>query len=119
MITNPKNINFESQRDVFDYVTKGLPPTKKNFETLKLAVNNPIDDTIAKTYAGKQAAINSSIMSEEDIKVFKNALDVIYQNRIKNTKTTLLAFAGIFVAGLLIGGSTGAKMEKEKLDNDN
>ena len=31
MIIDAKNIKFETQNDVIDYVAKGIPPRKKNF----------------------------------------------------------------------------------------
>lgn len=48
MMIDPKLVKFESTNDIVDYVTKGLPPTNKQFNELMEAVKNPVcyDDDV-------------------------------------------------------------------------
>lgn len=105
MITNPTKILFEDEKDVIDYVTKGLPPTKKNFAKVINGLNNN----------GDGIHIGENVFSNEnDRELINHALNIVYENRVKNRNITILAMVGLFTAGLFIGTSTTSrKYEKE------
>lgn len=106
MITNPTKILFENEKDVIDYVTKGLPPTKKNFAKLINGLSNN-DDSI---HIGENMASN-----EIDHEMISHALNIVYENRVKNRNVTILAMVGLFATGLFIGTTTAShKYEKER-----
>ena len=115
MLRQPEKIKFENQRDIVDYVSKGLPPKKSDYEKLTAAIKNPLEDASDKE-AGKDLIITQNALQGVDPETFNMVLDRVYANNVKN-RNIGLAVAGIFgvclVAGLVVGGKNKKKDEDE------
>ena len=77
MITKPENVLFESTTDVVDYVSKGMIPTRKNFEKVMLKVKCPDE---AKEEG--QVYVPKNLFIECDNATMNEALHRVYENRI-------------------------------------
>lgn len=107
-VFNPKRIVFESEEDVIDYVSRGLPPTKKNFDQFITAVKSPADELSVK---GDGVSIPRSIFIECDNATMDIALRRVYANRIHN-RNILLTTAGI-IAGVICIGAIRSNCKKD------
>jgi len=89
---NPENIKFESTEDVIDYVTKGLPPTRKNYEKIVEKIIYPDDPNYPDN--NKEVILSENIFKVTDNETFMHTLDRVYDNRINNLKNIAIG-AGI------------------------
>ena len=108
MITNPKKICFETEKDVIDYVSKGIVPTRRNFSKVINGVIYPDDEISAAEKAGKDVVIKEGIIPDEDRDAINRALNIVYNNRVKNRNLTILGMVGLFAAGLFLGSSVSS-----------
>lgn len=105
MITDPKNIVFENSRDIVDYISKGIPPTKKQYERLMYAVNHPLK-------RGQSLDGVDVVIYEEDIANWSNSyyiqstvneiLDEVHRNRIRNAEIAIATGVVTVIAGNII-----------------
>lgn len=105
MITSPQYVKFENPVDIVDYVTRGLPPTREDFNALMTKIKLPDDWSTSLQKQGKEITVPQSVFtdwSEEEIDVLYKTLDRVYANRCRNLKITCGAVAGVVVAGLVI-----------------
>lgn len=114
---NLNNLQFESQNDVIDYVTKGLPPKKKDFETLMdaVATHDPSD-----VDPSRHVIIAPGVEFDMDEDALINAMRRVYKNRCHNRN--ILIGAGIIIGGVVLFHATtehnkvkDLKAENEKL----
>lgn len=108
MITNPKKIYFETEKDIIDYVSKGIVPSRKNFSKVINGVIFPDNEISAKEKMGKDVVIKEGIIANEDKDAINRALNIVYDNRVKNRNLTILGMVGLFAAGFFIGSSVSS-----------
>jgi len=113
MIVKPEQIAFESRNDIVDYVSKGIVPSRKNFEKVKFAINYPTPE--GATPEAGQINIPKNLFIDCDNKTMVEILDRVYKNRVKQRNITL-ATIGIICAALLLKGSSN-KNKVEELDD--
>ena len=127
MVVQPERIAFTEQDDIIDYVTKGLPPTKKNFEKVISKVKNP--DNSGDFYyrnapkAGVEVVINDYVVPYDQRDQLDHTLKRVYKNRIQNRNTILIVggLAVLGAIGILIGGGGSSKNDDSddpKSNND-
>lgn len=112
---NLNNLQFESQNDVIDYVTKGLPPKKKDFETLMdaVATHDPSD-----VDPSRHVIIAPGVEFDMDEDALINAMRRVYKNRCRNRN--ILIGASIVVGGVVIAAlsSQHSKINDLKAENE-
>lgn len=121
MLMKPEKIAFEYANDVVDYVSRGMVPSRKNFEKIINKVKNPDEDdsiTTNEVYIPKKIFINYD----------KDTMDItmrrVYENRVRN-RNIGIGIIGAMVLGLLIGGIASRSNDHEdnrlddKYDEDN
>lgn len=99
LLTKPDSIKFESKTDIVDYVTKGLPPTKKNFNTLMASVHVPTANA-NETKEGN-VFIDENMFINCDQETFEEVMNRVYENRIRNRNISIGVGAGVIVLALL------------------
>lgn len=113
LLTKPDAIKFDSTRDIVDYVSKGLPPTKKNYTALMNSVHAPTANA-AETKNG-EVFIDEQLFINCDKETFEAVLDQIYENRIRN-RNIAIGIGAAAVVGLVFG--IHKHNEKENEDED-
>ncbi len=115
ILVKPGEISFETQNDIIDYITKGIPPRKHDFELVMSRFMNPDSDTNIVDENGNKIsskskddvyispmAIPTDLKSRE---LLEKAMERVYANRCRN-RNILLGIAGI-------SGVIGLKMIKD------
>lgn len=121
MIINPNRIQFETKNDVIDYVTKGLPPSRKNFDIAMSVLRNSNEDVVTESEFESDVinvipmTNNSIIPNDHDREMIDAALTRVYENRIRN-RNIAIGITGVVVAGIII---CGIKSHNKKDDDDN
>lgn len=95
MITDPKKISFESKDDVIDYVTKGLPPSKKHYDH----VMKELED--------------SDLCEDDDFPTLQRALNRVYNNR-RTERNIVFVGLGLIAAGITAGCVISSKKDEDK-----
>jgi len=115
---NPAQIQFESQNDVIDYVTKGLPPRKKDFQSLMDAIEHrsPDDASVDKENPGSRVIIRQGIEFDMDDDALVNALNHIYKNRVHNRN--ILIGAGVVIGALVFMGGMKQHNRIKELESE-
>ena len=111
MIIKPERIVFEDKRDVIDYVSRGMVPTRKNFERVMYKVRCPDDEKSDDFY------IPSRLFIDCDTDTMNEALQRVYENRVRN-RNIALAITGVVVAGIIIGGVRSKNNSANSTDDD-
>lgn len=111
MKTDSSKLVFETPDDLIDYVTRGIPPTKKQYSEFSQQVHHAPASHV-ETQDGK----NLTSMSQdtfrysedmEDAEFMAKILDRAYQNQCTNVKITIGAVVGFFALGLIGGAKIG------------
>ncbi|MCM1233508.1 MAG: hypothetical protein NC489_25615 [Ruminococcus flavefaciens] len=100
---DPKKVKFESQKDVIDYVTRGAPPRKKDFNALIDAIDTR--DSVPEDLQekpGTRVVIRPGLEFNMDDDALVTALNQIYINRCHNRK--ILMGAGMVIGAIVIAG---------------
>lgn len=110
-IMDPSKIKFENQGDVIDYVTKGIPPRKKDFDELMDSIRGTDDPA-------NHVVIAPGIEFDMDEDAFINAMNRVYKNRCRNRN--ILIGASIVVGGVVIAAlsSQHSKINDLKAENE-
>ena len=103
LLVDPKNVVFESRTDIVDYVAKGIPPRKKDFNKVMEAIHQQGEDVDG-------VSIPSDIFIV-DAEEFESVLRRIYE---VNCRKRNLIIAGIGIAAALFVGSKIVSHAKEK-----
>ena len=106
----PEKIAFEYASDVVDYVSRGMVPTKKNFEKVINKVKNPDEDDPTTT---NEVYIPSRIFINCDKDTMDIALRRVYENRVRN-RNIGIGIIGAMAIGLLIGGIASRSKDHEE-----
>jgi hypothetical protein len=93
MMRKVEMIKFETQNDVIDYVCKGLPPRKADYERLKT--------TIRGTKVDEKIHINPTVKESVDINTFTKVLDHVYENNVR-IRDIFITVGGIVVTSCII-----------------
>ena len=114
MIINPEKMVFENTTDIIDYVSRGLPPTKKNFEKIIFKVKHPDSEETGtnEVYIPERLFINC------DNDTMTEALNRVYANRIRNRNVAITTAIGIVAIGLIFGKMSSGKHKKDKDEDD-
>lgn len=114
MIIKPENIVFETTEDVVDYISKGLPPSKKNFNKVMDAWNSSYDEYSEddKPIAGIDVIIPVDAKMNIDTDTFNEVCRRVYHDRIRN-RNIALGIAGAVALGMLGFGVSKHKKNKE------
>lgn len=110
MLTDPTKMVFENTNDVIDYVSKGMVPTRKNFEKVMFAVRYPTPE--GATPEEGQVRIPDRIFINCDNDTMNEALHRVYQNRVRN-RNIGIGIVGVIAAGLIFG-----KLSNKYKDDD-
>ena len=118
MIINPEKMVFENTIDIADYVSRGLPPTRKNFEKLIIKIRKPDTEEPAKP---GELYISDRLFINCDNDTMDKTLTRVYENRIHNRNLTIGGVIGLIIAGIFIGGVSRKNSKNEETDtiNDN
>lgn len=115
MIINPKNLKFETQNDVIAYVSKGIPPTRKDFDRFIKAVGDSEQH-------GNGPYIPSGIL-KIDSDEMKEVLRAVYENNRRNTLIGECLIAGSLLLGIgigciFVGKGDGSNEKEEKVKEE-
>lgn len=118
MIIKPERIAFAEENDLIDYVARGLPPTKENFEKVICKIKNPDspDDPEFYNKCGVKVVVLDDVVPMCDREVLDQTLRRIYEDRIHNRNVAIGIGAVIgvgIIAGLLFGG--GSKKDDDDI----
>jgi len=116
MMVLPKKVVFHNYKDIVDYVSKGLPPTKENFNQLMNQVRNPSTPEQVSNLKGKEVVIADTVIPSENARALTaDILERVYENRISN-RNKILIIGGILLAvtGAGIYGYCYYKDKKEE-----
>lgn len=109
-IMNPAQIKFESQDDVIDYVTRGIPPRKKDFEDLMDSIRDSSDPA-------NHVVVAPGLEFDMDEDAFVNAMNRVYKNRCRNRN--ILIGAGIVIGGIMIAAFSSQHSKINDLKEEN
>lgn len=109
----PNTIKFETQQDIIDYVTRGMCPTKKNFDAVMAQVRNP--STLPRDPETKDPYISPDVIPAADREVVAAVMERVYENR-KWNRNVILGTAGVVGGVALLVMLRGHMKEKEKDD---
>lgn len=107
MIINPAKIEFESRDDIIDYISKGLPPSRKNFYEVMDKVEYPNSSS---TYArlapraGEEVIIVERLIPEDERRTYEYILSRVYHNRVVRRNKRIAAYIAIGALALIFGG---------------
>lgn len=106
MITDPKFIRFESTTDVVDFVSKGLPPTNRQFTELMQGLRNPTT-TDEPSDAGIKVIIRPEDLEgwykdDDTLHEVTKVLERVHHNRVVNRNIAIAVGAVAVVGGVLI-----------------
>lgn len=99
-IVDPKFVEFESEEDIVDYLTRGIIPKRKNAKKVFNAIKNPLSEEEAKMKIGSEVIIRDNIIPVNDVDVFERTVKRAYENRVKN-RNNMICGASFIAAGLL------------------
>lgn len=113
MIINPERIVFESTNDIVDYISKGFPPTKNQFDRLMTAVNNPVDSRESRR-PGYDVIITKECVKDWNDPVYvqntvNEILNEVYKNKVAMRNTVIATGAVVIVGGIAIAALGNSK----------
>lgn len=117
MKIDSSKIVFENPDDLIDFVTRGIPPTGKQYEEFKDQIRHA-----PAAHVETQDGQNLTSMSQDsfrysedldDAEFMEKILDRAYTNQCRNRNITIGAVIGFFVLGI-IGGSKYGEYKTEK-----
>lgn len=116
-IIDPKKVVFETESDVVDYVSRGLPPTKKKYREFINRVSSPLSDVDVddSEIVGDTVIIRESLFLDCDKDTLQRSLERVYANRIRN-RNIILALAAV-TAGAVLFGSIKSGKSKDSSDD--
>lgn len=117
-IISPEKIVFESQEDLIDFVTRGLVPSKKNFEKVMRKMYCPNADDEVRDPNSNELFIPERVLIDCDCDTMNMVLNRVYANRVRN-RNMILTAAGIIGGVMLIGAIRGNKKKDDDEDGYN
>lgn len=122
MLTNPKRIKFETTDDIVDYVSKGLPPKKKNYNQIIFRLDSPItaeDLKNNRSIVGNETVITEDVVStwvtQDDTDELTDIIDIlnrVYANKRKDTIKSIIIGAVVAVGAFVAGGAVAKHSSK-------
>lgn len=101
VFVQPTMIRFENKQDIVDYVSRGVMPTKKNFEAVMAQVRYPTKGP--RTQDPKRVYIEDGVIPAEDRELVAALMERVYENRRWNRNVALATIGG--VAGIVLLGT--------------
>lgn len=99
-IIDPVFVEFESEEDIIDYLTRGIVPGRKNAKKVFNAIRNPLTEEEAKIKIGSEVVIRDNLIPVNDVDIFERTVRRAYENRVKN-RNNMICGASFIVAGVL------------------
>lgn len=117
-IIDPKKVVFETEEDVVDYVSRGLPPTKKKYKEFINRVSSPLSDLDMddSEIVGDTVIIRESLFLNCDKDTLQRSLERVYANRIRN-RNIILTLAAV-TAGAILFGSIKSSRSKDSNEGE-
>lgn len=100
MIISPKRVMFETEKDIIDYVSKGLPPSKDNFKLLIDMIKDPYGES---NIQNNKMNIDPSILLKQDKETLEKVLKRVYENRVTD-KNNICTGICIGIAVIVLHG---------------
>jgi len=113
LLVDPKSIVFEDRDDIINYVSKGLPPTKKNFKKVMAACSDPIDEEL-NTYSPDDVVIPKELMLSIDREEFISVMQKVYENNCRN-RNIIIGIAGALLVGFVAKKIASHAKEKKEI----
>lgn len=118
MLMKPEKIRFEDDMDLIDYVGRGFPPTKANYEKVIAAMHETADPNVEVPAVKGEVYVPYDMNRKLSDDELEAVLNRIYQNNCKNRNRFLIG-AGITIGLIVsIAFAGGKKDEEEENDND-
>lgn len=117
MITPVGKLHFETQKDIIDYVSRGMCPTKENFNALMMQVRTPVIVTPDDPNNGKIVQIDPNAVTDENREVVAAIMERVYENRKWNRNMMIAGTIGVIALGLLIHHGVSSSDEKDTKDD--
>lgn len=96
MMRKVEMIKFETRNDVIDYVCKGLPPRKSDYEKLVTTIRYPKEED-------NEINIDSTVTDLIDNETFTKILDRVYEDNVRNRN--IMIGVGIVTGFCIIRGA--------------
>lgn len=109
----PERVVFQKREDIIDYVSRGLPPSRRNFDRVMAVVRNPLTDEQIQNSTQNDIVISERIVIGIDQIEFTEIMDRVYRNNVRNRNMIL----GAIGVGALVGIGLMIRSDKEK-DSD-
>lgn len=100
-----ERIELENDKDIIDYVTKGLSPSKKNFQRLKAGIS----EGSIKLLDPNKNVIQTSISPE--------VLEAVYNNKKRNEVIALILGSIAVIIAFSMGVRRGANSARRDFNN--
>lgn len=116
-IIDPKKVVFETEEDVVDYVSRGLPPTKKKYKEFINRVSSPLSDLDMddSEIVGDTVIIRESLFLNCDKDTLQRSLERVYANRIRN-RNIILTLAAVTAGAILFGSIKSSRCKDSDTD---
>lgn len=116
-IIDPKKVVFETEEDVVDYVSRGLPPSKKKYKEFINRVSSPLNDLDMddSEIVGDTVIIRESLFLDCDKDTLQRSLERVYANRIRN-RNIILTLAAVTAGAILFGSIKSSRCKDSDED---
>jgi len=113
LLVKPENVVYETQYDIVDYVTKGLPPSRKNLNRVMATVYQPHSSESLQEKAPDVIAISTDLFPSNNNDEFGLMLNRVYENNVRNRNFAIAGIVGAFALGIFVGGSCHKSKDKD------
>ena len=93
MLVDPKQVTFQSEQDVINYITKGIIPPKKDATRVFLALTDPVNSDVHLEYD----------TTEEEASKLDLILETVYDNIAEFQKAAAVACGFSGLLGFILG----------------
>lgn len=112
-ILDPERVHYTTTMDVVDYITKGLPPSQKQFDHL---VAN-LDDLNAAGFQCNPGALSNWQCDPVLMGEIKDVLTEVHKNQVKNRNKAIAAGAAAALVALCAGMNIGESKAERRMKN--
>lgn len=112
-IIKPERVAFETDVDIIDYVSRGMVPTKKNFEKIAYKLLNPDENDIPKI--DDNVYISQDLLGYRDPETMEFVLRRVYANRVRN-RNIAFGIAGA-IGGIVLLSMLSSHRKKKHISD--
>lgn len=112
MLTNPKKLKFESVSDLADFISKGIPPFKKDFDNFIVQVEVP---SALPVRSSDEVYIPGDIVPADQRQVLAEAFKRVYENRRRHM---WYGIGALSILALIFGGVQMKKYHERKKETE-